>query len=140
MDTKKTFELSLLGLIVIILGLHAFALAFFLYWKYWWFDILLHFLGGIFVGLFALYLYYYSRYIQPQHFHKRYAFFLSFATVALIGIMWEFFEFSSDKFAIYIGRREALQQGFQDTLGDLFFDLVGAIFAVHTYLLLWRKK
>ena len=99
MDTKKTFELSLLGLIVIILGLHAFALAFFLYWKYWWFDILLHFLGGIFVGLFALYLYYYSRYIQPQHFHKRYAFFLSFATVALIGIMWEFFEFSSDKFA-----------------------------------------
>ncbi len=46
------------------------------------------------------------------------------AFVALIGIFWEFFEFISD-FLIESKRSGLFQAGAADTLGDLFFDLVG---------------
>lgn len=54
------------------------------------------------------------------------------AFVALIGVFWEFFEFISD-FLIKSKHSGLFQAGAADTLGDLFFDLVGgaSLFAIY---------
>ena len=140
MNRQKIFEFFLAGLIVVIFIIQIIAQTLFLYWEFWWFDIVMHFAGGFFVGLLALYLYYYSRFVEPKHFSWIFALLLSLGATALVGVLWELFEFTSDQFAISIGRRVELQQQFQDTLGDLFSDLVGAILGAVTYLTLWRKK
>jgi hypothetical protein len=62
--------------------------------------------------------------------------------VALIGIFWEFFEYS---LYAYISpdtptAKLYLTQGLPDTLGDLFADLSGGVFATILFSTLWHKK
>ena len=140
MERNRSLEFFIGGLISFIFVAQIVALAYFLYWEFWWFDIVMHFLGGLFVGLLATYLYYHSRFIEPKHFSFIFILLLSLGASALIGVLWELFEFASDQFAISIGRRIELQQEFQDTLGDLFFDLIGAFVGALMYKTLWRKK
>lgn len=44
--------------------------------------------------------------------------------VALAGVFWEFFEFGLNRYVINIGFL-----GYEDTLSDLFFDLLGGALA-----------
>ncbi len=70
------------------------------------------------------------------------------AFVALIGVLWEFFEFLLNLFVLKTGYLAFLKipQGaamnvydiYKDTLGDLFFGLVGGLGAASIFLL--RKK
>jgi len=102
----------------------------------------MHFLGGFFIGLVALYTYYVSSYVKPQHssFVARLA--ISLGSVALVGIFWEFFEYSLYAFIspdtpiaqLYI------TQGLPDTMSDLAFDLSGGVFATILFSTLWHKK
>ncbi len=46
----------ILGLIVAIAILHTVAIYFYLYYELWWFDILMHFVGGFWTVLFFLWL------------------------------------------------------------------------------------
>lgn len=140
MEKKRSFELFLIVLIGAIFISQVIALSLFLYWEWWWFDIIMHFAGGLFIGLLALYLYYYSHRIEPKHFSPLSALFIALGMVALIGVLWELFEFVTDQFAIAIGRRIELQQQFQDTLGDLFSDLVGGAVGAYMYLAIWKKN
>ena len=50
--------------LVVIATLHILALEFSLYWLYPWFDIMVHFLGGLFTALFALWLFFESGYVR----------------------------------------------------------------------------
>jgi len=140
MNKKRSFEIFLTVIIGAIFVSQVIAFSFFLYWEFWWFDIIMHFIGGIFIGLLSLYIYYYSDYIEPKHFSFLVSLFIVFGAVSFIGVLWELFEFASDQFAISIGKRVALQQEFRDTLGDLFFDIVGGIFAAFIYIYLWKKN
>lgn len=87
------------------------------YSSIWWFDMVMHFLGGLWVGLFFLYIFY----AEDQLFKK---FLTVFLCVLLIGVLWEFFEFFTFN---YIGKDpfNAL-----DTVSDIFFDLAGGTFAL----------
>lgn len=65
-------------------GIYVAGLEFFLFWKLWWFDILLHFLGGVWAGLAsAWFLSLLGR--TPQ-------LFTVVACALLIAIGWEVFE------------------------------------------------
>jgi uncharacterized membrane protein YjdF len=57
--------------------------------------------------------------------------YLSF--VALVGVLWEFFEFGYDVFISSKGYFMAAQEGVGDTMSDLFFDLLGGLLCLVIY-------
>ena len=59
--------------------------------------------------------------------------------VALIGIFWEFYEFLSDFFLSSKNYTQIFQQGAADTMGDLFFDLLGGTVLSLAFKLFSRK-
>ena len=90
---------------------------FYLYYTVWWFDIMMHFLAGFWVGLFFLYVFY-----DKKIFSKK-----SLAVilcVLVIGILWEVFELYVHN---YIGKEPF---NFPDIIYDVFLDLLGAISAI----------
>ncbi len=56
--------------------------------------------------------------------------------VVLIGVLWEFYEFLSDFYFLAGGKISVFQSSFADTIGDLFFDLIGGITA---FAIFYRK-
>lgn len=117
------------GLFVSIIGIHFFGVFRDWYYLVPWLDIPMHFFGGFFVALLFIWL----RQIAPNIFGGN-----SFlgdiivvlGFVALIGVLWEFFEFSFDYLvsARNLGLARS-QMGIADTMGDLFFDLLGGLCA-----------
>lgn len=110
---KLTTTLFLLaGLVLAVL--HYFSLELYLYWRYLWLDIPMHFLGGVVVALGYLTLRdFFSTW--PQ---KLFTLYKTLAVVVLVAVTWEFFEvaigvfFQEDRYVI-------------DTVSDLVIGLMG---------------
>ncbi|MFA5999700.1 MAG: hypothetical protein WC783_01835 [Candidatus Paceibacterota bacterium] len=88
------------------------------YWQnsVWYFDIIMHFLGGVWVGFFFIYVYSpLQRVTRPV--------LKVLLSVFLIGISWEIFEFVVNN---VIGR---IPFDAGDTLSDIFWDLTGGLIA-----------
>ena len=86
----------------------------------------MHFLGGFWVGLLALYFF-----ADELSDEKPFASILKvFIFVLIIGLGWEVFEFFTDKFLS--------QNPFNilDTASDIFFDLSGGLCAI---LYVWKR-
>lgn len=133
----QTFYLGSIGVFIgFIAVLNYYAYQFHWYWEFWWFDIIMHTLGGVWVGSMALW-YYYFRKIPPTGIfvpRKSFVFALSLASISVIGVGWELFEFSVDTF-ITLSRHDPV-----DTASDLFFDAVGSILAVGIFFLVYNKS
>lgn len=96
-----------------IIGLFIFALnvlANIFYWYYIlpWFDLLMHFMGGVFIAGLAIYLI-----KRPQDF------LVTLLIVIAVGLGWEIFEILVDKFF------DKNMQSLTDSLTDLLADVVG---------------
>jgi len=131
---KKVIPLGL-----VLLGVHLTAVFYSLYWNIRWIDIPIHFSGGVLIGLMFLWLVdmYPRQFRLPGNFWARALLIVSFG--ALWGVIWEFTEFTYDLTVIGYGLKLA-QQGVADTMGDLFFDIVGT-FAVATFQkLIYNEK
>jgi|SRR3989338_307448 len=114
--------LKLLGsLVFFIFVLSLLANKFHLYYSVWYFDIIMHFLGGVWLGLVAVYLF--TSEALPSHPILKMLFF-----VLVIGFGWEVFEFL---FHNYIA--QAPFDIFESS-SDIFFDLLGGLCAI---LYLW---
>ncbi len=115
--SQSGIAIAVLGLLIALL--HFLANMFFLYWAWWWFDIFMHFLGGLFVGLSILWLVAYEVPIGIRPFIPQ------FLTVVLgvffVGLVWELFEYLT-------GLHTALNYT-RDTVFDLAMDIVGALSA-----------
>jgi hypothetical protein len=96
--------------------LHVVALNSYLYWLYPWFDIPMHFLGGA-VAAFG-FLSWVGERLVPV---RSRAFLATLCFVALVGIAWEVFEW-------HFKLVETLEY-IPDTVGDLFYDLLGGTIA-----------
>lgn len=94
---------------ILLAVFHFWALADFLYWRYRWFDIPMHVLGGVAIGAFAVIL---LRSYRPIS----YFFFVLSAAVA-----WEVFEHYAS-IATVPGESYVL-----DTMHDLLNDALGAV-------------
>lgn len=112
------------SLLVGIALLHSAALEFFFYWTYSWFDILMHFLGGLFIGLSALWFFFESGYVTAKK-HTRAVFIIAGSATLLIGVSWEIFEVVA---GVPIEDNYAL-----DTAIDLFMDMLGSLVAAYAY-------
>ena len=111
-------------LVVIMVGVDFVARLNFWYWVYPWFDNVSHFLGGLSLGTFALYMWYGSGIFGRTTPSKREAFATAFVFVLIIGLGWEVFEYVYGIAGPSIGQTYA-----QDTFTDVFSDICGAALA-----------
>jgi hypothetical protein len=101
--------------------MQAFALDNFLYWKYEWYDVPMHFLGGVAIAVFSVAL--------LMHYRPR--IFLGLVFLGAVG--WEVFEF-------FAGFPREANFAF-DTALDLLMDTLGAVavYAVARFSV-WRSR
>jgi len=84
---------TFIGLVALLIAAsHAFASTYSLYWRFRWFDMPVHFLGGLFLGSAALWLITYE--MPPSFRTHTNRFVVALIAALLIGALWELFEYS----------------------------------------------
>jgi len=102
------------GLVVLLATLHFIAIALYFYWTLWWYDYLMHFLGGLALGFFILS---FSNTVSMKTIS------ISIVCVMLLGGAWEIFEYIN-------GIVDSIESYYTlDVIHDLIADGVGAVLA-----------
>lgn len=134
MLSKLFFTRLIIFIFLALFLIHAVAIYFSLYWIVDWLDIVMHFLGGIWLSLIALWLFYFSGKMNVSGISFGWQLFFLVGLVALGGVLWEFFEFIFDNIflannigGIIISLPGCVQLGVADTMLDLLFDLLGGL-------------
>ncbi|MEK7104648.1 MAG: hypothetical protein AAB868_01240 [Patescibacteria group bacterium] len=120
MDSRNLL-IRLVTLIFLIFLLNYLAMKFYWYSSIWYFDMPMHFLGGLWLGL-ALIWFFKIKEISWKVILE------IILGVLLIGVFWEAFEIIIDK-TITGNLFNVL-----DTISDIFFDLAGGTFALLYFL------
>ena len=122
MKNLSILRKNILFLVVAIFLINFLAMRFHWYSAVWWFDMPMHFAGGVFIFLLTFYLL--SKYEKQEIFKdnliKKLA--LSLISVLIIGILWEFFE---QIVSLSILERPII---LLDSLSDMCFDMAGGSF------------
>lgn len=111
------------------------------YYIFWWWDIFLHALSGVFLG-FAGFIVVFMLNGSPNIGVKLSPFFIAlfaFCFAVSLGVIWEVYEFIMDSFF----GMNMQKSGLVDTMWDLITNSVGALFAAimsYIYLKLGRKS
>lgn len=123
---------------VVFFVAHGFALSSFLYWKISWLDVIMHLLGGALVAATMVWWVYFSGRISLPSLSSFFTLTLILGAVALVGVLWEFFEFLVDKFITKKNYIDLLQPGVIDIMKDLLMDLLGGL--ATGFLFLYERK
>lgn len=119
---KKPIFAEIAVLAVAIAFLHMAATYLRLYWTTEWFDILMHFLGGLFIGLCILFICFISGYLSLPKENLFLVHGLTIGFVLIVGLVWELWE-------IFVGLTDVFtDQG--DTILDVVMDTLGALAAI----------
>ena len=133
---RKPLLLEIFITSILVALLHQLALSFYLYWTTWWFDVLMHFLGGVVIGLLAVYFFFVSGYVRATLEIKNLTiiFLTVMASILVVGLTWELWE-------IFAGFSHHIEDRV-DTIKDLVMDVLGAIAAFYYSKdkLKWRKN
>jgi fructose-specific phosphotransferase system IIC component len=115
---------EIFGVAVLTAVLHYYALQLFLYWTVGWFDILMHILGGLLIGLIAIS--FIKRIHAPEYvLHKNVIIIFTLFSVLVVALTWELWE-------IFVGFTNVLDdQG--DTILDVIMGLIGGAGALSYY-------
>lgn len=118
---KLKIPLSIIILGILVLVLHRLALEHSYYFVYFWFDIMMHFLGGMFASLFGYYLFTkLSGGVLPRE--NRYLLLIDVILfVFIVGLLWETFELA---FELTINNRVLY---LKDTAIDFIMNTIGAL-------------
>lgn len=95
------------------------------YFRFWWWDMILHFFSGIalgFIGFLILYSLYKNNRLPIS---AGLLVFLSFTFAVALGSVWEIFEFAMDSFF----GLNMQKSGLLDTMWDLILNTFGALIA-----------
>lgn len=92
------------------------------FWGMRWFDSLMHFTGGLLVGMFMLWVWFVSGVFGRSTPSKKEAMIAAVSFAMLAGIWWEFFEFA-------YGIARPIGSYPLDTFHDVLADFVGGIVA-----------
>ena len=120
---SRHLSIALAALIVFIWLINAFANEVHLYFLLWWFDIPMHMLGGFWVALTSMVIYYHLGWVHRHDRSPSFVVTAMLATTLIIGIFWEVFEFSVEHLV------KLNDNGVFDTLKDLLDDMIGAVIA-----------
>lgn len=118
MNRKRLLK-HLLFLMFFIFIVDFLAKIFFWYSLIWYLDIIMHFLGGFWVGLFFFYIFS----LKNINFRPIDLFFKIFLSTLAVGILFEFYEF-------FLNIISVTNFDLFDTLSDVFFDILGALFSM----------
>lgn len=117
---KKPLIKEIFWLSSLVAILHYMALKLFLYWTVAWFDILMHILGGLVIGLIVLFIL--MNFVGIAFLNnKKILLFLTISGVLVVGLGWELWE-------IFLGWTDVLADQV-DTMIDIVMDTIGALFA-----------
>ncbi len=106
------------------------------YYKFWWWDSMLHTFSGVILGFSGILLVYILNRMEDVDVYLS-PFFVAlfaFAFAVAVGALWEIFEFSMDS----IFGLNMQKSGLVDTMWDLIVDSIGAIIAA-SYGYLYEK-
>lgn len=126
------------------------------YIKFWWWDILLHAISGLLLGIIGFLLVYVLNEEEKIHVHMQPGFLAFFAFMFAVGIgaLWEIFEFSMDQllgsnmqkpmFGDYSGLTDTMYDLIMDALGGLIISVSGYVYLKRKdsewFLAMWIKK
>ena len=130
MFKQKPFIFSLPILLLLII-LHAVGSYYSLYWVYSWFDFVVHFVAGLWVGLLILWLASILGQINSLKEYKAKSFLIAVISAVLIGVIWEILENVTQVTSINASNYSL------NTALDIAFDGLGGILA---YLYFIRRK
>lgn len=128
----RAYKIAVFGLFALIAFMHAAGFQWSLYFYYWWYDIIMHLLGGLAVALLTGYVFFLRRRKEDMP-ARRQVLITTFVSIAIIGILWEIFEFAVDQYFILHGF-DAL-----DTMGDLVNDTIGAYAGMSVFVAFSKK-
>jgi hypothetical protein len=121
---KLTLPFLIVALGALVALLHSYALQHFLYWHLWWLDILMHFLGGLFVALIGLW--FVRRFkLYGKIRSRNFLLFDVILFVFIISALWESFEFIFE-ITLLNGAQYAI-----DTIIDFLMGIIGATVAFY---------
>lgn len=126
---RKPLFKELFYTLFIVAVLNIIAIKFYLYWSIKEFDSLVHFLGGAWVSLVFIWLFFYSNLFAPKNRSLKNFVVVSILGIVFIGILWEMFE-------LLVGSTDVndLEYPF-DTSLDIVMDILGALSACfYSYL------
>ena len=125
---SRRLTLALVYFIFFIWGINTIADQTHLYYLLWWFDIPMHIMGGLWVALMSLVIYYHTSYFKRKDRSVSFVISFALASTMIIGLFWEVFEFSVEHFV------KLNDNGLLDTLKDLVDDLIGASLATAIFI------
>ncbi len=126
---KKAYPTSLFLFILIILTFQVIAEHFYWYWRIWWFDMPMHFAGGLWIGLSVLWFVFVSGRFKKKIQHNTLsAFAVGIFSVLTIAILWEVFEY-----IVQILFPQGTPYDLLDTLSDIFWGFVGGTVASFSF-------
>lgn len=114
---------------------HMAAQRLYLYWTYRWLDIPMHFLGGVWVGLAALWLWYYSGLARKEGAQPRRPYLVALGGGLAFGILWECYDFA----VWFFGKGSFPVNYVPDTMLDITMDVLGAAAAYGLFMLTMRR-
>jgi hypothetical protein len=114
---RKRLSIPFYSLIILIFVLNSVATKFSWYFSVWYFDMIMHFLGGFWIGLAYVYL------LSPED-KSISTVFKILLFVIFIGIGWEVYEIWVNEIII----QNPLN--FLDIISDILFDLSGGTLAI----------
>lgn len=88
---QKPLPFSFLVLAILV-ALHLVGSSFSWYWVYPWFDVLVHILGGLWVGLVFLWLASYLNQINSLKDYRAKSLLIALVAALLVGVVWELIE------------------------------------------------
>ncbi len=110
--------IGIAALAAVVFVLNYIAGLYYLYWVFWWYDIMMHFVTGAVVGAFVAWGV--LRFRADVSLSALFG--IVFISIMVIGIGWEIFEYVTGAF---IGESDILF----DTLHDIVMDTLGAFFS-----------
>jgi len=129
---QKPFFKEFFLLSALIAVLHYISLKLFLYWTIWWFDILMHFLGGFLISIFIIFVLYSYTNFESLKKHRILLFGLIIGLTLVVGLTWELWE-------IFVGFTNTLKD-LNDTIMDVVMDTIGSISAIYySRKTLWKE-
>ena len=119
MHKHQLLKITITGLVVLLL--HGIFTLIGFYERFWWFDIPMHFIGGVAIAIATYFLLQHFEQRNLMHINSKVLYFL--IVIAIVGLSasaWEIFEFYIDILA-----HAEMQMSLKDTLKDIGVGLLG---------------
>jgi hypothetical protein len=128
MISKRKLIKEALILVLMIGVINVVASYFHWYWSIWWFDMPVHFMGGVFVAMLTIYILYKRIGVSMASKQNLKVLLIILAGTFVFGFLWEIFEFFVQ------GGLNGNLANVTDSVSDMCFDLAGGIFASIMYI------